>query len=203
MPFFRVPFFAPPFFFHSLFSPSGLCGSTKSPEWSPQKCHVALSLSARDRPERPVTQIPQRPLSFCRRGSGLSRNERAPQLWETLGNNSLPVLTEKWATHPVSSFWRKPQGRVCSLSRRKKHSRTCVSEDTHTYTHTTHTPTNTTSPHTHVTHIRHTDCPSRGHPVLKSPVHHRNSKNSHASVSQITPRFLFPFEGNKNLEGPQ
>ena len=77
---FQGAIFWPPPFFHSLFSPSGLCGSTKSPEWSPQKCHVALSLSARDRPERPVTQIPQRPLSFCRRGSGLSRNERAPQL---------------------------------------------------------------------------------------------------------------------------
>ena len=77
---FQGAIFCPPPFFHSLFSPSGLCGSTKSPEWSPQKCHVALSLSARDRPERPVTQIPQRPLSCCRRGSGLSRSERAPQL---------------------------------------------------------------------------------------------------------------------------
>ena len=181
-----------PAFFSILFSAPQGCVTLQSHQSRAHRSATLLCLSLPETDQKGLSsRSHRRPLSFGRRGSGLSRVERAPQLWETRGNNGLPVLTGKWATHPVSSFWRRPHRRVCSPPRKKKHSHTCFWRHTHLYTHYTyphkyHRPT--------YTHIRHTDSPSRGHPVLKSPLHHRNSKNSHTSVSQITPRFLFPFE---------
>lgn len=119
------------------------------------------------------------------------RGQRGPHSSEMRGNNSLPVLREKWDTHPVSSFWRNPRGE-CVLYTERRNTATPVLLRTHTL-HTTHTlTTHTYSPHTYThthTHNGHTDSSSRGHPVLRSPLHHRNSKNSQASISQI-PRFL-------------
>lgn len=132
---------------------------------------------ARDRPERPVTQNPQKPLSSELKRVRSLRDREGTTALLAQGNNSLTVLREKWDTHPMSFFGKKKKrkrnlrGEYTYYIKRRDKTTSIFQRHTHLYkhkhcTHAYHThvhnaPTSTQTPpthtHTHYSHIRYTE----------------------------------------------
>lgn len=144
-----------PFVFHSLFSPSGLCDSTKSPEWSPQKCHVALSLCQRqtrkachpDPTEDLCHLVEEGQVSQGWRGHHSSERHQgtmASQFWQESGPGTQCLPSEGNLTGE------------CALYPERRNTATLVFLKTHTLIHTLHIPPQIPPPHIHTHHTHQT-----------------------------------------------